>query len=269
MSTRDQQVEAVSEEFSNEPDVPAFIETNKIAIVDADILFHWALTFSESAGNETKEEAFEEVEKVILNFENSLRAKAFVYFIKGKGNFRYTVATMKPYKGTRSSERYKFYYEMLEHFTKFRNCIVCNFLEADDMISIFHDERTVACTNDKDAKQTAGDLYNFTRKEVVNISKEEAWSNLWMQVLTGDGVDNIPGIEGVGPAKASKVLENVSVEDYPITVQQAYIEKYGLENGPDFFNENFQLIRMKSSAGAYIKERYKEIFLLIDVLHEL
>lgn len=244
------------------------VKTDKIAIVDTDILFHWALSFVDD--NMSLAEAKREAEKVILNFEHTLVAKAYVYFIKGKGNFRYTVATIKPYKGTRSGDPHKFYNELLEHMIKFRDCISCNGLEADDMISIFHDERTVACTNDKDAKQTAGDLYNFTKKEIVTISKGEAWKNLWLQVLTGDTVDNIPGIEGVGPAKANSILnDTVGAKEYPNTVLNAFIEKYGLIDGTDFFNENYQLIRMKTSSGSYIKEKYKDIFLLIDYLHEL
>jgi 5'-3' exonuclease len=154
--------------------------------------------------------------------------------------------------------------------TNFRNCIKCDFVEADDMISIFHDERTVACTNDKDANQTAGDLYNFTKKTLVTLTEEVAWRTLWVQVITGDSTDNIPGIEGVGPAKAALIInDDVNSEDYPSAVLKAYIDKYGLRDGSDFFNENYQLIRMKTSSGNYIKERYKDIFLLIDYLHDL
>lgn len=270
MGRRDQQSFQNTPPSGNNDSEQIIINTNKIAIVDADILFHWALTFAAADDNTSLEEAKKEVEKVVLNFENTLKAKAYVYFIKGTGNFRYTVATMKPYKGTRNSEPYKYCKEMLEHFVIFRDCIRCHFLEADDMISIFHDERTIVCTNDKDAKQTAGDLYNFTKKELITLTEQEAWKNLWMQVLTGDTVDNIPGIEGIGPGKASKIItDDIPTEDYPNTVLQAYIEKYGLRTGSDFYNENYQLIRMKTSDGSFIKEKYKDIFLLIDYLYEL
>jgi hypothetical protein len=263
MGRRDQQIT-----HTPEPKEAIVVTTNKIAIIDTDILFHWALSFVED--NMTLVEAKQEVEKVILNFENSLRAKAYVYFIKGRGNFRYTVATMKPYKGTRTSEKHKYYNEMLQHMTDFRNCIPCDFIEADDMISIFHDERTVACTNDKDANQTAGDLYNFTKKTLTTLTPEFAWRTLWVQVITGDSTDNIPGIEGIGPGKASLIInDDVNPEDYPSAVLKAYISKYGLIDGSDFFNENFQLIRMKTSSGSYIKEKYSDIFSLIDYLHEM
>jgi len=247
----------------------AVVYTDKIAIVDTDILHHWALTFSED--DATLEECFQEAEKVILNFEKSLVAKAYVYFIKGRGNFRYQVATMKPYKGTRSSgeDRHRFYYEVLNHIIKFRDCIESHGYEADDMVSVFHSEKTVVCTIDKDAKQNAGDLYNLRTHELVTISEEEAWRNLWMQVLTGDKVDNIGGIEGIGPGKAEKILEGIGAASYPQEVLNQYIIKYGIQDGSDFFNENYQLIRMKSSAGKYIKEQYKDIFALIEVLHEL
>lgn len=269
MSRRDeQQSYAVPKGTYREEHVNIVVKTDKIAIVDTDILFHWALSFVDD--HMTLEQAKIEAEKVLINFEHTLQAKAYVYFIKGKGNFRYTVATMKSYKGTRVSEPHRYYQELLDHMIKFRNCYQCHQLEADDMISIFHDHRTVACTNDKDAKQTAGDLYNFTKKEIVTISEDEAWKNLWLQVITGDSVDNIPGIEGVGPAKALDILtDDIPLSDYPNEVLKAYISKYGLQDGSDFFNENYQLIRMKSSSGKFIKQKYKELFLLIDYLHEL
>jgi hypothetical protein len=272
MSRREQQKKTENNNFHkqesyNSDKEEIVIETNKIAIVDTDILFHWALSFIDD--NATLDEAKLESERVLLNFENTLRAKAYIYFIKGSGNFRYTVATIKPYKGTRTSEKHKFYYEILEHMTLFRDCIRCNSLEADDMVSIFHDDRTIVCTNDKDAKQNAGDIYNFTKKEITTISKDEAWENLWLQVLTGDSVDNIGGLEGIGPAKAKQILQDVPTEDYPQTILQEYISKHGLIHGSDAFNENYQLIRMKTSNGKYIKEKYKDIFALIDLIHEL
>lgn len=269
MARRDQQdFQKPSDATNHNSDELIVIKTNKVAIIDADILFHWALSFIDETM--TLEQAKQEAAKVILNFENTLVAKGYVYFIKGTGNFRFTVATIKPYKGTRTNEPHKYYNEILEFITEFRDCIKCNFLEADDMISIFHSEKTVACTNDKDAKQTAGDLYNFTKKELITLSEEEAWKNLWMQVITGDTVDNIPGIEGIGPGKALKILtEDLPLDQYPNAVLQAYIEKYGLRDGSDFFNENYQLIRMKTASGRFIKEKYSEIFLLIDYLYEL
>ena len=283
-------------EFTHKEESNSFeqvlINTDKIALVDADILFHKAMAAFYNEENPSLQDCLAEIEKKVNDFESTLvSSKGYIYFIKGRGNFRYTVATMKPYKGTRVSEPFKFYDQMYEHFKLYRDCIVCNFKEADDMLSIFHDHRTIACTTDKDANQNPGDIYNFTKREIKTLSEEEAWWNLWKQVLTGDTVDNIPGLEGCGPTMAEKILNygaekaslkksdfvklgisddfRIDPKTYPNEVLNAYILKYGVLTGSDFFNENYQLIRMKSSAGAYIKEAHKDIFSLIDLLHEM
>ena len=37
--------------------------------------------------------------------------------------------------------------------------------------------------------------------------------NFYMQLLTGDSTDNIPGLKGVGPKTAEKVLANCTTEE--------------------------------------------------------
>ena len=71
MGRRDQNdFQNIKDFSSNSEQKQIIINTEKIAIIDADILFHWALNFA-SENNASLEEAKQEVEKVILNFENS------------------------------------------------------------------------------------------------------------------------------------------------------------------------------------------------------
>lgn len=243
------------------------VVVDKVAIVDADMLYHVALnTIDNTAPLEAQKE---NLEKVVEGFESTLVAKGYVYFVKGIFNFRNVVATIKPYKGNRKSEPHPFAKEIFEHLVQFRNCIKSDGFEADDMVSILHSDKTIVCTSDKDAKQNKGSIYDLRKRVLIEVSEEEAWYNLWLQVLTGDTVDNIPGIEGCGPKSAEKILSDKHPDDYPKYVLNAYINKYGRLDGSDFFNENYQLIRMKSMSGAYIAEQYKEIKLLIDQLYEL
>ena len=65
---------------------------------------------------------------------------------------------------------------------------------------------------DKDLLQITGTHYNFVKKEITEISEDTANLKLMLQCLTGDRSDNIPGIKGIGPKKAEKLLSGVPMQ---------------------------------------------------------
>lgn len=86
--------------------------------------------------------------------------------------------------------------------------------EADDVCLIRANELAnepdtipVMCSIDKDFKQQEGWHYNFVKDELTYVSEKEANLYLYKQLLTGDKVDNIPGLKGVGPKTADKLLD--------------------------------------------------------------
>ncbi len=92
------------------------------------------------------------------------------------------------------------------------NAVQADGMEADDLVSIWayeareNEDAYVVVGIDKDLKQIPGNHYNFVKKEHVFIDDDEAYMLLMIQALTGDTSDNIPGIKGVGPVKAKKLL---------------------------------------------------------------
>ena len=73
---------------------------------------------------------------------------------------------------------------------------------------------------DKDLLQIPGNHYNFNKKTHRFVSDDEAHKLLMIQCLTGDRTDNIPGIKGIGPKKAEKILEGVNTD-----VMWRYVKK--------------------------------------------
>ena len=65
---------------------------------------------------------------------------------------------------------------------------------------------------DKDLLQIPGNHYNFVKRELRFVDDDEAHLLLMRQCLTGDSADNIPGIRGIGPKKADKLLSGVPKE---------------------------------------------------------
>jgi 5'-3' exonuclease len=99
--------------------------------------------------------------------------------------------------------------------------------EADDSIAIAHVEnnyKSIIASIDKDFLQLRGNHWNFVKKEMTFVSEEEAIKNFYRQVLTGDRVDNIIGLKGIGPVKADKIL---SERESPAEMYTACVQAYG------------------------------------------
>jgi len=100
--------------------------------------------------------------------------------------------------------------------------------EADDVIATVATAAALrgidvlVCTTDKDCRQLIGDriqLYNLRKKEAMDragllreweISPEQVVD---LQALVGDSVDNVPGVAGVGPKTAAKLLQQYGTLD--------------------------------------------------------
>ena len=90
---------------------------------------------------------------------------------------------------------------------------VTNGYEADDAISMRATELEekgedyFIVTQDKDLWTVVGWHYDFVKKEQSLVDPWEASFNFYVQLLTGDTSDNIPGIYGIGKRRAESLLE--------------------------------------------------------------
>lgn len=90
--------------------------------------------------------------------------------------------------------------------------------EADDILRIRTNElneeykTTIIASRDKDLKMVHGWHFNLFNKEFEYVNELEGFKWFMQQVLMGDGIDNVPGIQGVGPVKSKKLIEKV-IED--------------------------------------------------------
>jgi len=139
-------------------------------------------------------------------------------------NFRYAVAVTKPYKGLRKESKRPTHYKALrEYLLSTYDIILCTGKEADDGLSQAQTPDTVIVSIDKDLLQVPGWHYNFRKNEYHYISEIVGAYNLYTQVLTGDNADNIPGLPGVGPVNAKKILKDCKTkEDLHNCVKKEY-----------------------------------------------
>lgn len=185
--------------------------------------------------------------------------------IKGRGNYRKDL--YPDYKGTRPalSEDLK---EALDyghkHIVDKWNGIEADGMEADDLVCIWAYEARemeldfVVCGIDKDLKQIPGHHYNYSKKTFEFVDDDKADYNLMLQCLIGDRGDNIPGISGIGPKKAEKILKGVPMGSRWEAVKAAWKENNA---GDPFLSRS--LLTMLTTWDE-LKEMTKDESLLLD-----
>jgi len=158
--------------------------------------------------------------------------------VEFKANFREAVAVTKPYKGTRKGEKPKHYNNITAYMINCHPCVVAEGCEADDLLAIYQTnalrsgEETIICTRDKDLRMVEGNHFGWLcgKQDQYGprvVQPREGFKWFCTQLLTGDTVDNIPGLPRVGPVKAAEILEGKeTIPDMLKAVREAYKAKY-------------------------------------------
>lgn len=196
--------------FSDTP--PEMPSQHSIALLDADILVYRIGFASENDDEKYAKSRVTEFVTDTVYFD--LDCEDYEAWITGSGNFRNEVAVTAPYKGNRKAPRPKHYDAIREHLQKL-GAVKTQGIEADDAIAIRATELKKdfwIVSIDKDLDQIPGWHYNFVNREKYYISEEEGLRRFYKQILTGDRVDNIIGIKGIGPKKAEKILADKLTE---------------------------------------------------------
>ena len=172
------------------------------AIIDADSLIY-AVGFS---SNDTEEQyAISRLEATMIDICMDLDCDDYKGFLTGKGNFRNDIAVTVPYKGQRVADKPVHYKALREHLVNSWGFVITEGIEADDAVGIaayaVSEDESIMVHIDKDLNQFRGWHYNYRKREKYYVSEFEGLVNFYTQILTGDRIDNIVGLKGIGPAK--------------------------------------------------------------------
>jgi hypothetical protein len=124
--------------------------------------------------------------------------------------FRHDLARTKPYKGNRTQPKPKYLKEVEQYLVKQHGAIFGVNVEADDEIGVALSKDptgSVSVSIDKDLLQVPGWHYNWVNDTVQQVTPKAGDFSFYTQMLTGDATDNIPGITGLGPKGATKLLD--------------------------------------------------------------
>lgn len=173
--------------------------------------------------------------------------------LTGKGNFRNEVAFTKPYKGNRKKEKPTHYQAIRDYMVSKYHAKIIDGEEADDYLGYtqyagwLDDEgASVIVTIDKDLDTIPGLHFNPVKEQEYYVDEEEANRFFLTQLISGDAADNIPGIPGMGPKKATKFLEDISIGEGISKVRTLYDEHYG-DDADRVFDEQATLLWIRRS----------------------
>jgi hypothetical protein len=229
------------------------VVTDIIPLIDGDILRYEIGFAAETGWREiTKEQdnipPFHYVENILLSrlnwINNQIETKAdpIIYLTEGK-TFRYDLAKTKPYKGTRIDKKPWHFKNLTVYIKDVLGAEIITEIEADDAMSIrqvSEPDKYIICSRDKDLRQVPGWFYSwelgrqpsFGPIKILSEGTIELSENhkkliatglaaFYGQVLTGDRVDNIPGLDKCGPVAAYNMLKDNQHEWLDI-VKDAY-----------------------------------------------
>ena len=194
------------------------------ALVDADLLVY---RFGFASEGDPAEFALARLSEFLDNLYLELSVDEVWGYLTGKGNFRNEIAVTAPYKGTRIAAKPYHFQLLREYMERAWGFEVVDGIEADDALGIesYRNEpdETIIVSIDKDLNMIRGHHYNFVKEERYYVTEEEAIRNFYLQILTGDKVDNIIGLSGIGPVKSKKLLLDCNNE---LEMYEAVLKAY-------------------------------------------
>lgn len=156
---------------------------------------------------EPVEHALANVKSVIMNIKDQLQSDDIMIALSSGECFRHHLATIKKYKGNRDGMPRPVHYDKIrEYLTNVWGALTFNAVEADDVLALCQNDKSCIVSIDKDLLQVPGRHYNWVRDERLAVTPDIGLQKLYMQVLTGDSTDNIPGIRGIGDVKARSII---------------------------------------------------------------
>jgi len=187
----------------------------------------------------------ETIDKVQRKFPN---AKVHICMTDEKENYRKEVAVTAKYKGGRISTKPYWWRKIRDYFYSHPSVVVSVGEEADDVMSkkLMKSPYHACVSVDKDLKNTPGVHWNDHTGHSEYVTPAGAYRRFYMQLLTGDQVDNIKGCPRIGKVTAQHLLmECRTPEDYERVIGLTYACAKGVDDPEAMMIEMGTLLWMR------------------------
>jgi DNA polymerase-1 len=189
-----------------------------LALIDADLVAYRCAASCKP--DEPLDVALLRADKLMRDIIEQVQADSYKAFLTGSENFRRIAVPY--YKANRKDE------DRPEHLEPIREFLIDEWnaklsfgCEADDLLAINQTEDSVVCSLDKDLLQIVGNHYSW-EIGTATWTKAAKWSvvsdelaglkTFYKQLMIGDKSDNLTGLDGIGPKKSAKLIDNLENE---------------------------------------------------------
>lgn len=193
---------------------------------------------------ESEDALYTLVDATIRDLMRKFRTDKIEVYLQGTDNFREDVAVSKPYKGTRSKIKPFYYQECRDYLKSNHGAVVIDGKETDDQVATRQCELNIAgqlsciVTVDKDLRMVPGLLYNPQKNTLTFSHPYDCKRAFWRQMITGDKVDNIPGIFRRGDKWADQIMDE---RDYETLI----VDEYDIKHDVHYLHEQATLLWMQ------------------------
>lgn len=220
----------------------------KQVVIDADFMLY---TVGFSSKDSTEREALNRLTEWVTDIVYmKLDCESFKAFLTPKHNFRYDIAKTVGYKSNRVDVEKPAHFAALKKQLVRMGAVTIEGIEADDAVAIESTKEmdsTWIVHVDKDLNQLQGWHYNPNKDLEYYVTAFEGLYSFYTQLLTGDRVDAIPGLAGIGPKKAEKILKDCTTEAELHTASFKAYEELG--HGLEYYTEQGQLLWLQRYEG--------------------
>ncbi len=201
------------------------------------------------------EHALENCKSLIRNISNEMSLHfdarvSYICFLTGNSevpNFRKEIDP--EYKANRKEEHKPTHLQAIqEYILQYHQGYFTQGCEADDFFGHAaqdakdSDQIPIIVSVDKDLKQIPGYHYNIGTRTLSFVDEAEASAVFWRQMLEGDKVDNITGINGIGKIKAARYIPIGQSNGECQRVVEEFYKKEFLDGWKEKFNANCELL---------------------------
>jgi DNA polymerase I len=226
------------------------------ALIDSDILIY-------RVGYTTMEVpegiAMARMDEMIGNILSFLGTNDYNCYLTSTDHSNYRYDIYPEYKANRSTTKPTHYHLLRDYLINNHGAEVIYGQEADDALAQaqirWYDksktyDNTCIVSIDKDLLQIPGTHFNFVKGLLSEVSALEALRCFYRQILTGDlPTDNIPGIRGLGPKTASKIIDHLNTERAMFEAcMESYKKSFG-ESAKKLLDRNAQLLYIRTREG--------------------
>lgn len=214
------------------------------AYIDMDLVAYRCAASCEPTKSKPEREpldlAIRRTDELMYRILTDTQCDDYLGWLSAQENFRKVL--WPEYKANRKDKREPEYLQTVREFlvNEWKAKLAVGY-EADDAIGIAWDGTGVVCSIDKDLKQLPGRHYNFVTYQWDELSDVQAEHHFWCLMLIGDRSDNVPGIPGIGNAKAPRFLSGYPRSEWRMAVKDLY-EQFDMD-----FEINYNLLHVLRS----------------------